>query len=95
MISDGADAQDQLEDFFKEIERPTLSNVQFNYLGNVKEDSLSEVSQGQMFSGGEHVTVGQTKNDNGELAVTVSADSRDGRVTSKTTLKEEKSFTDQ
>ena len=94
MISDGADAQDQLEDFFKEIERPTLSNVQFNYLGNVKEDSLSEVSQGQMFSGGEHVTVGQTKNDNGELAVTVSADSRDGRVTSKTTLKEEKSVTD-
>ena len=47
-----------------------------------------------MFSGGEHVTVGETKDDNGELAVTVSADSRDGRVTSKTTLKEEKSVTD-
>ena len=94
MISDGADAQDQLEDFFKEIERPTLSNVQFNYLGNVKEDSLSEVSQGQMFSGGEFVAVGETRDDKGKLAVTVSADSRDGRVTSKTTLKEEKSVTD-
>ena len=94
MISAGADAQDQLEDFFKEIERPTLSNVQFNYLGNVKQDSLSEVSQGQMFSGGEFVAVGETRNARGKLAVTVSADSRDGRVTSKTTLKEEKSVTD-
>ena len=94
MISDGADAQVQLEDFFKEIERPTLSNVQFNYLGNVKEDSLSEVSEGQMFSGGQHVTVCQTRDDKGELSVTVSADSRDGRVTSQTSLKEEKSFRD-
>ena len=47
-----------------------------------------------MFSGGEHVTVGETRNAKGKLAVTVSADSRDGRVTSKTTLKEEKSVTD-
>ena len=67
MISDGANAQDQLEDFFREIERPTLSNVQLNYLGNVKEDSLSEVSQGQMFSGGEFVTVGETDDDQGSV----------------------------
>ena len=89
------DPVSQLEDFFKEIERPTLSNVQFSYSGNVKQDSLSEVSQGQMFSGGEYVTGGETEDDTGELDVSVSADSRDGRVTSKTTLKQEKSSTDQ
>ena len=94
-ITEGADSQSQLEDFFKEIERPTLSNVQFSYSGNVKQDSLSEVSQGQMFSGGEYVTGGETEDDTGELDVSVSADSRDGRVTSKTTLKQEKSSTDQ
>ena len=89
------DPVSQLEDFFKEIERPTLSNVQLSYSGNVKQDSLSEVSQGQMFSGGEYVTGGETEDDTGELDVSVSADSRDGRVTSKTTLKQEKSSTDQ
>ena len=95
MIFDGVEAKDQLENFFHQIERPTLSNVKFKYIGNVKEDSLSKVYQGQMFSGGEHVTVGETKNDQGELAVIVSANSRDGAVATKTTLLEENSFTDQ
>ena len=95
MIFDGVEAKDQLENFFHQIERPTLSNVKFKYIGNVKEDSLSKLYQGQMFSGGEHVTVGETKNDQEELAVIVSANSRDGAVATKTTLLEENSFTDQ
>ena len=95
MIFDGVDAKDQLENFFHQIERPTLSNVKFEYLGNVKQDSLSKVFQGQMFSGGEHVTVGETREEEGELAVIVSADSRDGPVATKTTLMEENSVTDQ
>merc|ERR1712226_797550 len=95
MIFDGVDARDQLENFFTEIERPTLSNVQFKYIGNVKQDSLSKLYEGQMFSGGEHVVVGETEDNGEELAVIVSADSRDGPVATKTTLLEENSNTDQ
>ena len=97
MIFDGVKAENQLQNFFHEIERPTLSSVLFKYIGNVKQDSLSKVYQGQMFSGGEHVTVGETREEEGELAVIVSADSRDGPVATKITLSEnsENSFTDQ
>ena len=91
MIIDGVGARDQLENFFTELERPTLSNVKFRYIGNVKQDSLSKLYEGQMFSGGEHVTVGETQDDEGELAVIISADSRDGPVATKTTLLEENS----
>merc|ERR1711874_169879 len=95
MIFDGVDAEYQLENFFHEIERPTLSNVKFDYIGNVKQDSLSKVYQGQMFSGGEHVTVGETLEEEGELTVKVSADSLDGPVATKTILQEENSPRDQ
>jgi len=95
MIFDGVDAEHQLENFFHEIERPTLSNVKFDYIGNVKQDSLSKVYQGQMFSGGEHVTVGETLEEEGELTVKVSADSLDGPVATKTILQEENYSRDQ
>merc|ERR1711971_1154513 len=91
MIFDGVDARDQLENFFTEIERPTLSNVKFKYIGNVKQDSLSKLYEGQMFSGGEHVTVGETQDEEGEISVIISADSRDGPIVAKTTLLEENS----
>jgi len=72
-----------------------LSNVKFEYIGNVKQDSLSKLYEGQMFSGGEHVTVGETQNEEEELAVKISADSRDGPVATKTTLLEENSYSDE
>merc|ERR1711874_9683 len=95
MIFDGVKAENQLQNFFHEIERPTLSSVKFDYIGNVKQDSLSKVYQGQMFSGGEHVTVGETLEEEGELTVKVSADSLDGPVATKTILQEENSPRDQ
>ena len=95
MIFDGSDARLQLEDFFHQIERPTLSNVQFTYLGNVEEDSLSKVRVGQMFSGGEHVTVGELPRGQTGMDVVVTSDSRDGTVVTQTTLRQENFFTDQ
>ena len=91
MIFDGLDAKDQLENFFHQVERPTLSRVQFEYLGNVKQDSLSKVTEGQMFSGGEHVTMGELASNSSDLGldVVVSADSKDGAVATRTTLMEE------
>ena len=48
-IFEGVKAQDQLENFFHKVERPTLSNVTFQYFGDIEQQSLSKLYQGQMY----------------------------------------------
>merc|ERR1711936_1283019 len=87
MIYDGSDAGLQLEGFFYETSRPTLSNVKLRYEGNVEQSSLTEVETGQMFQGGEQWTVmGRTNGSDKHLDVEITADSKDGKVVTRTAL---------
>merc|ERR1712203_1082093 len=95
LIFDGVDAGTQMKNFFYKIERPTLENVKFDYIGNVKADSLSNLHQGQMYKGGQTAVVGETKNDQDPIIVTTKANSRDGAVTTQTEYSLDPSTTDQ
>ena len=86
MIYDGADAAVQLENLFYKVSRPTLSNVKLKYIGDVDQESLTKQKVGQMFRGGDtHETMGLL-NCSGHVDLEVTADSKDGKVTSRTTL---------
>ena len=91
-IFEGVKAQDQLENFFHKVQRPTLSNVTFQYLGDVEHESLSKLYQGQMYSGGQNVIVGQTSNqtdDRTYVKAIMTAASRDGVVTTGITWEQD------
>ena len=83
MIYDGSEAGIQLQDFFYKIERPTLRNVKLRYIGNVNQTSLTKHREGQMYLGGEMVTMGQTltEDEDGYIDLEMTADSRDGPFT--------------
>ena len=80
MIYDGSEAGIQLQDFFYKIERPTLRNVKLRYIGNVNQTSLTKHREGQMYLGGEMVTMGQTltEDEDGYIDLEMTADSRNG-----------------
>ena len=86
MIYDGSDAALQLENFFYRISRPTMSNVKLRYMGNVDQTSITEQRTGQMFQGEERVTMGRTQDGVELLDVEMTAQSRDGKVTTRTEL---------
>ena len=81
MIYDGNKAGIQLQDFFYKIERPTLRNVKLRYIGNVNQTSLTKQREGQMYLGGEMVTMGRTLEEVGDIDLEMTADSRDGPFT--------------
>ena len=85
MIYDGSEAGTQLQDFFYKIERPTLRNVKLRFIGNVNQTSLTKQTEGQMYLGGEMVTIGRTLNAVGYIDLVVTADSRDGPFTTRST----------
>jgi len=92
MIYDGSEAGLQLEGFFYGTSRPTLSNVKLRYEGNVEQSSLTEVETGQMFQGGKQWTVmGRTDGTDKPLDVEITADSKDGKIVTRTALYEESS----
>ena len=93
MIYDGSEAALQLENFFYRTSRPTLSNVRLRYMGNVDQTSITEQRTGQMFQGEERVTMGRTQGGVEPLEVEMTADSRDGKVTTRTELLGESSDT--
>ena len=80
MIYDGSEAGIQLQDFFYKIERPTLRNVKLRFIGNVNQTSLTKHREGQMYLGGEMVTMGQTltEDEDGYIDLEMTADSSDG-----------------
>ena len=86
IIYDGVDAGAQLENFFYKTERPTLRDVKIKYLGGVDATSLTKTTTGQMFQGGEKVTMGKTSGDGSPLDVEVTANSKDGKVTTTSAL---------
>merc|ERR1711988_41193 len=83
MIYDGSEAGIQLQDFFYKIERPTLRNVKLRYIGNVNQTSLTKQREGQMYLGGEMVTMGRTlmEDEDGYIDLEMTADSRNGPFT--------------
>lgn len=95
LIFNDVDAVTQLENFFYKIERPTLENVKFEYIGNVQQDSLTNLYQGQMYKGGQTAVAGQTQNDQDPIIVSMKSDSRDGAVTTQTVYRPDPSFEDQ
>lgn len=62
-IYDGSDAAIQLEDFFSQISNPLISELKFEYLGEmVDNSSLSKATFNSFFKGGEYVVVGKLNN---------------------------------
>ena len=91
MIYDGDEAGIQLQEFFYKIERPTLRNVKLRFIGNVNQTSLTKHREGQMYLGGEMVTMGQTltEDEDGYIDLEMTADSRDGPFTNSSILQSE------
>merc|ERR1712165_655154 len=79
-IYEDSDAALQLENFFKEIANPILSDLNFQYVGDqVDNDSLTDLSYHCLFKGGEFVVSGKLngnalrEDDDGVLQVIVEA----------------------
>merc|ERR1712038_1123790 len=58
-IYEGSDAALQLEDFYAQISSPVLSNLEFEYVGGVAEDSTSDRELNTFFRGGEFIVSGK------------------------------------
>ena len=89
MIYDGSEAGIQLQDYFYKIERPTLRNVKLRFIGNVNQTSLTKQREGQMYLGGEMVTMGRTLKEVGDINLEMTADSKDGPFTNSSILQSE------
>ena len=62
-IYEGSDAAIQLEDFFSQISNPLISELKFEYVGGVVDNSpLSKANFNSFFKGGEYVVVGKLNN---------------------------------
>ena len=81
MIYDGSNLGIQLQDFFYKIERPTLRNVKLRFIGKVNQTSLIKQREGQMYLGGEMVTMGRTLEEIGGIDLEMTADTREGPIT--------------
>merc|ERR1719415_9383 len=58
-IYEGSDAALQLEDFYAQISSPVLSNLKFEYVGGVEEDSTGVRELNTFFRGGEFIVSGK------------------------------------
>merc|ERR1712038_469441 len=58
-IYEGSDAALQPEDFYAQISSPVLSNLEFEYVGGVAEDSTSDRELNTFFRGGEFIVSGK------------------------------------
>merc|ERR1712106_611557 len=59
-IYEGSDAALQLEDFFAQISSPLISNLKFEYVGDLVENkSISQTSLKTFFKGGEYIIAGK------------------------------------
>merc|ERR1712038_2142630 len=58
-IYEGSVAALQLEDFYAQISSPVLSNLEFEYVGGVEEDSTSDRELNTFFRGGEFIVSGK------------------------------------
>eukprot|EP00092_Neocalanus_flemingeri_P031159 GFUD01033850.1.p1 GENE.GFUD01033850.1~~GFUD01033850.1.p1 ORF type:complete len:834 (-),score=234.91 GFUD01033850.1:1233-3734(-) len=64
-IYEGSDAALQLEDFYSEIASPLLSNLKFEYVGGLVDNtSISTASLKTFFKGGEYIIAGKLENKN-------------------------------
>jgi len=62
-IYDGSDAAIQLEHFFSQISNPLISDLKFEYLGEIVDNSsLSKPTLSSFFEGGEYVVAGKLNN---------------------------------
>merc|ERR1719244_1287379 len=81
-IYEGSDAAIQLEDFFSQISSPLISELKFEYLGEVVDNSsLSKASLNCFFKGGEYVVVGKlnSKEEDGMLSIVLMGEQFDGK----------------
>ena len=58
-IYEGSDAALQLEDFYAEISSPVVSGLQFQYVGEVENSSLTEPALSTFYRGGEILVTGR------------------------------------
>jgi len=82
-IYEGSDAALQLEDFFAQISSPLISNLKFDYVGDlVQNTSISQTSLKTFFKGGEYIIAGKldqlTNNGTESLTIKVVGDGKNG-----------------
>jgi len=79
-IYEGSDAALQLEDFFAQISSPLLSDVKFEYVGGlVDNSSVSDTTVNTLFNGGEFIISGKvSEEESGLLESIITGDGRDG-----------------
>jgi len=87
-IYEGSDAAIQLEDFFSQISSPLISELQFDYLGDVvNKSSLSKANINSFFKGGEYVVVGKLNNNldrkEDKLSIVLLGEKYDGKYERK------------
>jgi len=75
-VYEGSDAALQLENFYSEISSPVVTNLKFEYVGELADNkSVSETELRTFFKGGQYVVVGKLQEiENGELRVKVTGD---------------------
>ena len=77
-IYEGSDAALQLEDFYAQISSPLLSNLKFEYVGGlVDNSSVSDRSVNTFFRGAEFIITGKLSQDEGEMALNVTGYGKD------------------
>ena len=77
-IYEGSDAALQLEDFYAQISSPLLSNLKFDYVGGLVENSsVSDRSVNTFFRGAEFIITGKLSQDEGEMALNVTGYGKD------------------
>merc|ERR1711953_1556495 len=80
-IYEGSDAALQLEDFYAQISSPLLSNLKFEYVGGLLDNSsVSDSSVNTFFKGAEFIVTGKLSQDEeeGEMALNVTGYGKDG-----------------
>jgi len=87
-IYEGSDAAIQLEDFFSQISSPLISELQFEYLGDVvNKSSLSKPNINSFFKGGEYVVVGKLNSNldrkEDKLSIVLLGEKYDGKYETK------------
>merc|ERR1719410_569635 len=80
-IYEGSDAALQLEDFYAQISSPLLSNLKFEYVGGLLDNSsVSDSSVNTFFKGAEFIVTGKLSQDEeeGEMALNVTGYGKEG-----------------
>jgi len=79
-VYEGSDAALQLENFYTEISSPLVTNLRFNYVGElVDNSSVSDTKTRTFFKGGQFLVTGKLQEaEDGELEVEVTGDINQG-----------------